>query len=441
MKSVAEKSMNYNKRIKVNFEGGNLTSDAGLLMYKEFDEKIGFSQTIRQMLNIKDPVSHHTHTNEDVVIQKVYQHLVGYHADDHADELKNEPVFTIILEKERLASQPTISRLNQKFDKDAMKQLQSINRVLLDRINHEIQPTATFLWDLDSSNFSTHGKQHGAAFNSHYQTNGYHPLLMFDGLTADCIKGELRSGNVYTSRQVVRFVGPEITRCKKKCPGATICLRGDSGFAVPELYELAETHEVNYVIRLKANARLKAKAQEIEQSLRDQYDLNTTERKVFYKEFLYQATQWNKSRRVVVKMEKPEGELFFTYTFIVTNLTLSPQNIVLFYQNRGTMENFIKEGKNGFAFDHMSSSDFYSNACKFQLAILAYNFHNWFRRLCLPKKLKKNQIETIRTKLIKIAGKIVNTGRYTIFKLCSSCLYQRDFWQTLQNIQQLPCYL
>lgn len=82
MKSVMEKAMNYNKRIKINFEGGNLTSDAGLLLYKEFDEKIRFSHTIREKLTIKDSVSHHTHTNEDVVIQKIYQHLAGYHADD-----------------------------------------------------------------------------------------------------------------------------------------------------------------------------------------------------------------------------------------------------------------------------------------------------------------------------------------------------------------------
>lgn len=109
-----------------------------------------------------------------------------------------------------------------------------------------------------------------------------------------------------------------------------------------------------------------------------------------------------------------------------------------FYCNRGTMENFIKEGKNGFAFDHMSSSDFYSNACKFQMAILAYNFHNWFRRFCLPKQLKKNRIENVRLKLIKIAGKIINSGRYITFKLCSSCLYKKEFWQTLLKIHKLP---
>jgi hypothetical protein len=437
MNSVDEKTLEFNKRIKVNFDGGNLTSDAGLLLYKEFDEKIGMSHMIKEKVVLNDSISHHTHPNEDVIIQKIYQCIAGYHRDDHADELKNEPVFTAIFNKERLASQPTISRFNKILDKDAMKQLQTVNLNLSDRV-YEIEPRDHFIFDLDSSNFATYGRQHGAAFNHHYQSNGYHPLMMFDGLTGDCIKGELRSGNVYTSRQVVRFVGPELKRYMKKYPWATICIRGDSGFALPELYELAETHKVRYVIRLKANALLKSLAQQIEDKLRQQIDLNKTTGCVFYKEFHYKAASWSKSRRVVVKMEKPEGELFFTYTFVVTNMGLSPKNIFKFYCNRGTMENFIKEGKNGFAFNHMSSSDFFSNACKFQIAIIAYNFHNWFRRLCFPKLLKKNRIENIRFRLIKIAGKIIKSGRYITFKLCSSCLYQKEFWQTLSKIQKLP---
>lgn len=132
MKSVAEKNLKFNKRIKVNFEGGNLTSDAGLLLYKEFDEKIGLSETIKKNVSINDPVNHHTHQNEDVMIQKVYQHIAGHHTDDHADELSNEPLLTTLLDKERLASQPTFSRLNQKFDKETMKQVQNTNDDLID---------------------------------------------------------------------------------------------------------------------------------------------------------------------------------------------------------------------------------------------------------------------------------------------------------------------
>ncbi|WP_344909918.1 transposase, partial [Amphibacillus indicireducens] len=92
MKSVIEKSLHFNKMIKVNFDGGNLTSDSGLILYKEFDEKIGLSQSIQETLQVKDSVDHREHPNPDVVIQKIYQHLAGYHTDDHADELKHEPM-------------------------------------------------------------------------------------------------------------------------------------------------------------------------------------------------------------------------------------------------------------------------------------------------------------------------------------------------------------
>lgn len=436
MKSVIEKSLNFNKMIKVNFNGGNLTSDSGLLLYKEFDEKIGLSQSIQETLQVNDPVQHREHFNHDVVIQKVYQHITGYHTDDHADELKHEPMFTTILDKKELASQPTLSRLNQKFDKETMKQIQQVNQRLNRRVQ-KLKPSDHFVFDLDSANFTTCGNQYGTDYNAHYQTTGYHPLVLFDGLTGDCIKAVLRAGNVYTSRNVVSFIGPVIKDYEKMNPCATIAVRGDSGFAVPELYELCEEHELKYAIRLKSNKRLTSLAQDIETQINERINLNNGAPYVFYKEISYRAATWNKSRRVIVKLERPEGELLFRYSFIVTNLSYRPKNIVKFYQNRGTMENFIKEGKNGFAFDQLSSPDFYTNATKLQIALLAYNFANWFRRLCLPKSMNKSTVATVRVQLIKIAGKVVNTARYTTFKLCSSCLYKKEFWATLTRIQKL----
>lgn len=437
MKSVMEKSLNFNKRIKVNFDGGNLTSDSGLLLYKEFDEKIGLSQSIQDTLQVNDSVNHRVHPDHEGVIQKIYQHITGYHTDDRADELTYEPMFTTILDKDRLASQPTLSRLNQKFDKATMKQLQQVNQTVYDRMQ-TLKPSDHFVFDLDSANFTTCGDQYGSNYNAHYQTNGYHPLVLFDGLTGDCIKAVLRAGNVYTSRNVVGFVGPVIKHYKKRRPGATIAVRGDSGFAVPALYDLCEEQEIKYAIRLKSNHRLATAAQEIENQIRTRMDLNNGAAYVFYKEMTYKAKNWNTSRRVVVKLERPEGELLFHYSFIVTNLSYRPKNIVKFYQNRGTMENFIKEGKNGFAFDQLSSPDFYTNATKLQIAVLAYNFANGFRRLCLPKKMNKNTMATVRIQLIKIAGKVIHSARYTTFKLCSSCLYQKQFWSTLTKIQRFP---
>ncbi len=107
MDSLLEKSLNFNRKVKINFEGGDLTSDAGLLLYKEFDEKIGFSKVIRKTLKVKDTAKFRVHSNSDIAIQKVYQNLAGYHTDDNADELTIDPAFKAVLDKCNLASQPT----------------------------------------------------------------------------------------------------------------------------------------------------------------------------------------------------------------------------------------------------------------------------------------------------------------------------------------------
>ncbi|WKB36193.1 transposase [Terrilactibacillus sp. S3-3] len=118
MASLDEKAFQFNKKIKVDF-----SSDSGLLLYREFDEKTGFSQLIQERLKFKGPVSHAVHSNAKVVIQKIYQHLAGYHTDDQADELGTEPVFTTVTGKKRLASQPTLSRFNQRVDAETVELL------------------------------------------------------------------------------------------------------------------------------------------------------------------------------------------------------------------------------------------------------------------------------------------------------------------------------
>ncbi len=125
------------------------------------------------------------------------------------------------------------------------------------------------------------------------------------------------------------------------------------------------------------------------------------------------------------------------YTFIVTNMQLKPESLVKYYCNRGRMENFIKESKNGFDFDSMSSHSKVVNANRLQISMLAYNLFNWFKRLALPENMRKLQVDTIRLKLIKIASRIVRSARYIIFKLCSSCPYKTEFYETLENIRKL----
>lgn len=436
MTSLLQKYMSFNPKLDINFEGGELTSDAGLLAYREFDQKLGFSQCLEEHFYMEDDC-YRVHTSRSIIIQKIYQMLAGYYTDDCADSLRYEPLFTEILGKDFLASQPTLSRLNTRLTDATAEQLEKICHILQERI-HAYEKPESMILDLDSTHFDTYGSQEKTSFNYHYMSTGYHPLLMYDGLTGDLLKAELRPGNVYTSKDVVAFMRPFLEKYDKKHPEIGMYVRGDSGFAVPELYDLLEEMAYSYVIRLKSNKALLDKSAHLDDTLLALCKEDMVSYKVLYGEIEYQAGSWLRPRRVFVKLEKPHGEMTFRHTFIVSNMTLEPKQILAFYCNRGTMENFIKECKNGFEFDRMSSSSFISNKNKLQISMLAYNFNNWFRRLCMAKDMQSFRMETIRTKVIKVAAKVSRHARKVTFKLCSSYPYKYLFKSIMQNLYDLP---
>ena len=152
-------------------------------------------------------------------------------------------------------------------------------------------------------------------------------------------------------------------------------------------------------------------------------------------EFDYQAKSWNHPRRVIVQVRRKAGELIPDYLFLVTNMETRPEMVVSLYAKRGTMENYIKECKNGFRMDKVSHKYWMTNVNRIQLVVLAYNLINGFRRLTLPHEFSKMQIETLRTKLIKIAAKRVKQSRRIVFKLCSHYPYKEIFHHCLKTIQ------
>ncbi len=424
----------FNPNVKFNFTGGSLTSDAGLLLIHEFMHQIKFPQLLNQHFHLDHDQAIRTHTNHDLCLQHILQTIAGYHCADDADELRAEPLVTQLLNKTSLASQPTLSRFYHRLTKETSKQLEHVNQQLLHRF-YQVQTPESFIFDVDSTHFQTYGHQYGNGFNAHYQARGFHPLMVFDGMTGDCLKVELRAGNVYTSRNIVSFLGPLLSRYQKEFRSAYRIVRGDSGFAHKELYELCETLDTKYLIRLKANAQLYRLAKEVTDHLLDDGSLNYSQQ--FYGEFEYQAKSWNKPRRVIVQVRRKAGELIPEYLFLVTNMETRPDLVVSLYAKRGTMENYIKECKNGFRMDKVSHQNFMTNVNRIQLVVLAYNLINGFRRLALPKDYRQMQIETLRTKFIKIAAKRVKQARRIIFKLCSHYPYKEVFNQCLRNIHTI----
>ena len=436
MSIVNTLSLESNKQFKINFLGGDLSSDAGLLLIKEFTCKLGFEKILKSEFKTNDTAKTRIHKDDENLWQMVYQILGAYFEDDCADKLINDPVLTTILGKNVLASQPTLSRFFNRMDDTTLRKFYNIMRKLR-KIVYTIRRPKLLLLDLDSTLLDTFGKQEGEGFNFHYQNHGYHPLVCYDGMTGDLLKIELRNGNVYSSTGVVDFLQPLLDEFLTDYHDIPLLLRGDSGFATPALYSQCETNGTSYVIRLKENKILRELASFIEEELMEQTKLDQISYAVAYGEFEYQANTWEYPRRIVCKVEKPTDQLIHKFTFIVTNMDSSAEKLIRFYCKRGLMENFIKESKNGFDFTSMSSSSKVVNANRLQVHALTYNIFNWFKRLVLSSKMRKQQIDTIRLKLLKIAAKVVHSARYITFKLCSSYPYKDEFYETLENIRRL----
>ena len=234
------------------------------------------------------------------------------------------------------------------MDEDSLNQFLSINQILRKKV-YSIQMPEAIILDLDSTLLNAYGKQEGRAFNFHYQSNGYHPLVCYDGITRDLIKIQLRDGTQYSSTGVVDFLQPILDEYLEDFPEVKLLLRGDSGFATPGLYKQCEENGTGYVIRLKENAVLRDKASYLVDELDEITKNNKVDYAVVYGEFMYQAGPWPYARCVVCKVEKPENQITYMYTFIVTNMESSPEYLIKFYCKRGLMENFIKESKTGFA--------------------------------------------------------------------------------------------
>ena len=396
MSIVNTLALESNRQIKINFDGGDLSSDAGLLLIKEFISKLGIDTLLEKAFKTNDPALFRYHSDPKKLLQMIYMIIAGYFEDDASDELTNDPVFKSVLEKDALASQPTVSRFFNRMDEDTLNQFLAIARVLRRKI-YSIQMPQAVILDLDSTLLDAYGRQEGRAFNFHYQSNGYHPLVCYDGMTGDLIKVQLRDGTQYSCTGVVDFLQPVLAEYLHDYPEIPILLRGDSGFSTPDLYKQCEENGTSYVIRLKENGILRGKA--------------------------------------------GKNQIVYMYTFVVTNMDSAPEYLIKFYCKRGLMENFIKESKSGFDFASVSSYTKIVNANRLQVHALAYNIFNWSRRLALSANMRKQRIDTVRLKLLKIAAKAVHSARYITFKLCSSCPYKNEFYETLSNIGKLNVQL
>lgn len=439
MVTLQENAVKFNNNLIVSHDGGRLSSDSGLILIDELMDAFQFTQLSKKIVRFNDSRKYWTHTNHKLLKQLVLQIVVGYNTDSAANILQHDPVLQTLSTDEPLASQSSISRFYDRVVVETILTLQVLNQDLIDKARL-VRNDTNMIIDLDSTHSDTFGHQEQTAYNAHYGTNGYHPLVAFDGLTGDFLKAKLRSGNQYTSNGVKEFLEPLLEHYNQTIPTTDILVRGDSGFATPDVYDLCDLYENQYVIRLKANRNLYRLAEEFVF-----YDNHHPwdEKEVYYHSVSYQAASWFKPRRVCIRSTREVGELLFKHSFIVTNLSenISAKRVFETYNKRGTMENYIKEAKNSFFFDKTDSPRFIENEARMMISLLAYNLVNFLRTLCFEPKSKGLQVDTIRFRLFKVAGKLVSTARQVYLKLSISHVYQREFYAVFRKIQRIRQYI
>ena len=286
--------------------------------------------------------------------------------------------------------------------------------------------------DMDSTEIPVYGQQEQSAYNGHFESSCYHPLLLFNR-EGDCLAAKLRPGNVHSAEDWEELLLPEIERQQQL--GKEVVFRADAAFAKPEIYEALEEREVKYAIRIPANDSLQ---RDIEELLTRPVGRPSKKPLVEFKGFLYQAASWKTARRVVAKVEHHPGELFPRVGFIVTNLTLPSRAVVRFYNKRGTAEQWIKEGKQAVKMTRLSCHRFRSNQVRLWLSVIAYNLGNLWRRLALPQRIKSWSLTSLQQRLVKTGGRLVKHARYYWLLLAEGHLTRQRFGSMLRMIAALP---
>src|ERR1700681_2244336 len=428
--------LNFDHRLLLQFRGSVITSDGGLLAYRELDDVLGLTTTGGEILADARTGKSRRHLLVGLLRQSVFGRLAGYEDVNDAERLCRDPAMRwVVGGGAPMGQAASISQMGR-FETEWLSRpenlagLADLPGLWIDAV-HKRRPSRVIVLDMDSSESPTYGEQEGSAYNGHFGCTCYHPLFVFNQF-GDVERCVLRPGNVHSADGWRAVLKPVIARYRSVVK--RLYFRGDAAFANPEIYEFLEAERIGYTIRLPANRMLQDR---IGYLLKRPVGRPPEEVRRYYANFTYQAGSWKKPRRVVDKVECHPGELYPRVGFIVTNLARPAERVVAFYNQRGAAEQWIKEGKGAIKWTRLSCRSFAANALRLQLHALAYNLGNFMRTLAIPKTAEPWSLTSLREKLIKIGAKVVSHGRYVTFQMAEVAVPRQMFAEILSLIARL----
>ncbi len=414
-------------KVRVDFCGGQISSDAGLLTLRAFDERHHLTADFAETVEDRRAPQHVDHSLLELLRQRLYALCAGYEDANDAQQLRHDPILKMVADKplgEDLASQPTLSRLeNAVTGRDIARLTRWGLEWFIGVGGEQVRRRGEILLDVDSTDDPTHGAQQLSMFNGHYGQPVYHPLMVFERHTGCLLDVRLRRGNCMSYNRVLGRLRRLLRRLRRAFPEVPIRLRADAGFGWRPLFDLLEEAQVEYAIRIQRSKPLRLRAEPAVGAAARAYT-DTQNAEVRYTSFTYRARQWKHSRRVLAQAQHNSHDK--ALYFMVTNQTGEAEAVWQFYDGRGECENRIAELKNGFHADRLSCHRFLANAFRLVLHSLAYNLVNLFR-LQLPEPLRTLQISSLRTRLLKVGARVVQTARWVWVNLASGWPYRDSF--------------
>jgi len=421
------------KPLTTNFRGGDLSSDGGMLFIRQVDEKYRITERVAAVLNDGRDERYVTHKLLTLLRQRSYQIVAGYEDCVDANTLRHDPIMKVccdqnVDQKDVLASQPTLSRLENTVTNADLKQLGDL---LLEFYfsKHKRAPKKIIL-DIDSTDDPTHGGQQMSAFNGFYKQHMFHPLMVFDGTDGDPLAVLLRSGDSSSSTGALIVIKRVVTRLRARWPLVKLIVRADGGFASPDLYKFCEKNRLHYIIGFMSTEPLQIRNKPNVEWAKALYAKTRTKVRFLTSTF-YRAQHWDKSRRILMKTEITASGT--NQRFVVTNLRGKALDLYEFYGERGQVENqMIKELKLDLQADRLSCHRFLANQFRLLMHTIGYVLLLRLRSSLHGTQWATIRMETLRSKLLKIGACVTASCRRVWVKLASSYPYQ-IMWETLYN--------
>jgi len=413
------------KPLLVKFDRPDQSSDAGAVLLKAVDEKLGLTEQFAEALHDRRQPSKVQHELLELVRQRVYGIACGYSNGNDAAKLRNDPVMKIVCkegagEDQRLASQPTLSRFENAFRRtDLLRAGYALADAVIaeqKRRRARSKPKRMII-DVDAVADATYGDQQLTMFNDHYGHYCYLPAILtlqFDQESDQHLLGvALRPGNRKGFQDVVTLLKRVVRRVREAFPKARLVVRMDADYGAPEVFDYLEKDDLLYLVALRKNEVLTRLAEPLMNAVRAESE-KTQATVTRYGDFRYAANTWGRKRRVVFKAERLvcEGKSpKDNPRFVVTNMDWSARNSYKAYCQRGDSENRIKELVDGLRLDLTSCTDFQANQLRCLLTAASYVLYQQVRGRATEAGLEEAQVPTLRERLVKVAALVQESVR------------------------------